>query len=131
MKARIMNTERLIAAYGLSEEKLSALAAVCEERKLILRGVEPFEADCTVGFLCGFAGYPPAAGCTEPPKAECLIFSGFDRRALSETVDALNKAGARVPLKAVCTDSNRSWKLSDLIKELEKEHAYMTGGGAK
>ena len=131
MKARTINARRLIAAYGLGEDKLGALAGYCDKQGIILRGVEPYEADFPVGFLCGFAGFAPGAGCTEPPKDECLIFSGFDRRALSEAVDGLKAAGVKVALKAVCTPSNQSWKLSDLIKELTREHEYMTGGGSK
>ena len=131
MKARIVNAPRLIAAYGLDEAKLTALAGYCDKQGITLRGIQPFEADCTVGFLCGFAGFEPASGCNVPPKSECLIFSGFDRRGLSETVDSLRDIGVRVDLKAVCTPSNQSWKLSGLMTELRREHEYMTGGGAK
>lgn len=132
MKARTINTPKLIAAYGLGEDKLSALAAVCDKENIILRPVGEHEAGCTVGYLCGHGGALPTGEVHEPAKEECLIFSGFDRQSLSDVVDKLRKAGAAVALKAVCTPSNRSWTLSALLRELAAEHAYMTGkGGAK
>lgn len=127
MKARTITASKLIAAYGLDDIKLNALAQVCDREGIILRGVEPREAGCQIGYLCGFGGFMPAADCSEPPAGECLIFSGFDRSLLSKAVDALRKAGAAVDLKAVCTPSNQSWTLGALMTELAKEHEYMTG----
>jgi hypothetical protein len=127
MKARTITAPKLIAAYGLDDTKLTALAEVCDSADIKLRGVEPREADCQVGFLCGFGGFVPVPDCSEPPEGECLIFSGFDRNALSKTVDALRKNGAAVDLKAVCTPSNQSWTLRALMTELTKEHEHMTG----
>ena len=127
MKARRITAPKLIAAYGLDENKLTALAKVCDREGIILRGVEPRECGCQVGFLCGFGGFAPAADCFDAPEGECLIFSGFDRSSLSAAVDALRREGAAVALKAVCTPSNRSWTLKALMGELAKEHEYMTG----
>lgn len=132
MKARTVAAPRLIAAYGVMDEKLAALGAVCESEDIALRIIEPREAECRIGFICGFGGFEPAADCGEPPVGECLIFSGFDRTSLTRTVDLLRKSGAGVELKAICTPSNRSWTLRELMTELAREHEYMTGrGGAE
>ena len=130
MKARMMTAPKLIAAYGLNEIKLTALAGICDRGGIILRVVEPRETECQIGFLCGFGGFAPSKDCTEPPEAECLIFSGFDRAFLSKTVDALRGAGAGVDLKAVCTPSNQSWTLKALLTELAREHEYMKKRGS-
>ncbi len=131
MKARIIKQERLIAAYGLDGSKLTVLASLCEREGIALRGVGAHECDCTVGFLCGLGSFSPASPEPEPPEAECLIFSGFDRRSLSETVDKLSQEGVKVPLKAVCTPSNQSWTLRALLGELAREHEYMTRNGGR
>ncbi|MBR1393017.1 MAG: DUF3783 domain-containing protein [Ruminococcus sp.] len=128
MKARTVQAPRLIVSYGLDSSRLQQLSLFCDRENITLRPALPGEADCTVGYLCGFKGFDPAPECEQPPQLECLIFSGFDRRSLSETVDALRTAGLKVDLKAVCTPSNQAWKLSALIGELAKEHEYMTGG---
>ncbi len=128
MKARTNPPERLIAAYGLEEAKLRELSLFCDRESIRLRAVLPQEADCTVMQL--ISGTLPAESiCREPPQAECLIFAGFDRPALSETVDALRAAGLRVALKAIATPSNIGWKLSDLLAELAREHEYMAARG--
>lgn len=132
MKARTVNAPKLIAAYGVEGEKLAALRVVCDTEGVALRIIEPARAGCRIGFLCGFGGFEPAPDCAEPPAAECLIFSGFDRASLTRTVDLLRRSGAGVELKAVCTPTNQSWTLIDLLTELAKEHEYMTKrGGAE
>ncbi|MBR3668002.1 MAG: DUF3783 domain-containing protein [Ruminococcus sp.] len=132
MKAKIRTQERLIAAYGLGEGKLSRLADVCDSGGIILREIPKYAAGCTAGELCSASGFAPAAACKEPPEEECLIFSGFDRDALSKTVDKLRAAGVSVALKAVLTSANSSWTLGALMEELTAEHKYMTNnGGAK
>lgn len=128
MKARTIQAARLIAAYGLDSARLQQLSLFCDRENITLRSVNLGEADCQVGYLCGFKGFEPAPECEQPPNTECLIFSGFDRRSLSETVDALRAKDLKIDLKAVCTPSNQAWKLSALIAELAKEHEYMTGG---
>lgn len=134
MKARTISAPRLIAAYGVMGEKLAALGMVCESEGIALRIIEPAEAGCQIGYLCGYGGFERAGDCEEPPLTECLIFSGFDRAALTRAVDMLRRSGAGVELKAVCTPSNQSWTLTALIGELAKEHEYMKTagkGGAK
>lgn len=132
MKARTITAPKLIAAYGVTGEKLAALERVCESEGITLRLVEPREAECQIGYLCAFGGFEPAGDCQDPPTDECLILSGFDRTSLTRTVDLLRRSGAGVELKAVCTPSNQSWTLAALLAELAREHAYMTGrGGAE
>ncbi|MBR6871899.1 MAG: DUF3783 domain-containing protein [Ruminococcus sp.] len=128
MKARIAAPAKLIAAYGLSPERLQALSLFCDREGIKLRSIGPAEADCTVGYLCG-SSTTPGAECTDAPAGECLIFAGFDRPELSEAVSGLRQAGLSVPLKAVCTPHNQDWTLRSLMAELAREHARMTGNG--
>ena len=131
MKARTVSPSRLIAAYGLGEQKLSALSLFCDRENIKLRSVSLGEEDKTVGELCRPAEVKAVTAPAEQGR-ECLIFSGFDRKSLSETVDALRRADIRVTLKAVQTPSNNGWSLRALMDELVKEHEYMTSrGGAK
>ena len=130
MKARTHSPSRLIAAYGLGEQKLSALSLFCDREDIKLRPIRAGEEDKTAGELCRPA--EDAAPAPAGQEGECLIFSGFDRRSLSETVDALRRADIRVTLKAMLTPSNSGWTLRSLLTELAREHEYMTSrGGAK
>ena len=128
MKARTVSPSKLIAAYGLGGQKLSALSLFCDRENIRLRPVAEGEEDKTVGELCRPAENNAVPASDEQGR-ECLIFSGFDRKSLSETVDALRRADIRVTLKAVLTPSNAGWTLRALMDELAKEHEYMTSRG--
>ena len=128
MKARLSSPEKLIAAYGLDEQKLTALSLFCDREDIRLRLVCRGEEDKTAGELCR----PAASDNTARGQAgECLIFAGFGREELSRTVDALRRENIRVPLKAVLTPSNAGWPLRGLLAELAKEHEYMSSQGGR
>ena len=129
MKARMTAPKRIIAAYGLGEQKLSALSLFCDRENICLRPVTESEADMTVGEILSTPGGALSAHAGE---TECLIFSGFERQSLTGTVGGLRAAGLSIPLKAAATPSNVSWTLKALLAELRREHEYMTSrGGAK
>jgi hypothetical protein len=64
----------------------------------------------------------------DDPADECLVFAGFEKGALTRTLDLLKARGATVTLKAIYTPFNRDWSLAHLINELAREHSAMTGG---
>ena len=128
MKARTHSPEKLIAAYGLEEQKLTALSLFCDREDIRLRPVSAGEEDKTAGELCRPAVPEETAKGT---AGECLIFSGFGGAALSRTVDALRQQDIRVALKAVLTPANAGWTLRELLAELAREHEYMSSQGGK
>lgn len=132
MKSRIITAPAAIAAYNIEGEKLASLRSVCAAESVKLIEVSREDADSQIGFLCGFKGFlPPAQKCSQPPEEECLVFSGVDRKRLQTLLDMLKNSGVSVSLKAICTPSNQSWTLSELIAELSKEHKALNGGGGK
>ena len=130
MKAKTVPPIKLIAAYGLDEKKLASLSLFCDRENIKLRPVYAGEEVLTAGELCRPAGQVQSSA---PGQAgECLIFAGFDRAGLSQTVDALRQKDIRVALKAALTPSNAGWTLGALLQELAREHEYMSArGGAK
>ena len=51
----------------------------------------------------------------------------FTKNLLDEVLADMKQAGVYIPLKGMLTGTNIGWKLGDLIAEISKEHAYMTG----
>ena len=81
------------------------------------------------------AGREPSAGkgpeaVREPAdslEGELLVFAGFFGGTLDRVLAALRKKGLRIPYKAVLTASNQDWTVRQLHREIQAEHAAMTG----
>jgi len=60
-----------------------------------------------------------------PDDAEILIMRGFTRGDITTFLTDLKKKGLRIDLKCVETDTNKSWPLIKLYKEIKNEHEAM------
>ena len=69
-------------------------------------------------------GQENADDCPEalPENAEMLMFRGFTRNEVGMFLNDLKKAGVRIDLKCMETESNKSWTLKKLYEELKEEH---------
>lgn len=126
----------LLWALDPADAGLAPLRAA-QKLGLRLHTVAPAELGCTVASLCGLrtgAGYPGApapaaaplpAGRLLPPA---LILCGLPEPELDALLEALRGAGAAIPLKAIVTPSNQSWRFAALLAELAAEHAALHGG---
>lgn len=125
----------LLWGLELSEASLAPLRAA-QKLGLRLRTVAPAELGCTVAELCGLranAGLPAApAPAAAPLPAGCLppalVLCGLPEAERDALLDALRGAGAVIPLKAIVTPTNQSWRFSSLLAELAAEHAALHGG---
>lgn len=131
MKAKIKTeSKRVILAANLSDERLELLKTAADAHGAQLTVVDDAERS-----ICSLLGDPSGcddkAGSYPVTKDECLLFAGFDRGALNETLDTLRAVGLEIPLKAMYTPNNRRWSFAHLINELKKEHRYMNGGFKK
>ena len=125
MKARITKpAEKKLICCGLSPERMETLKMCADDFTAKL--VTADDGSLTLGQLLD-----GAMGQGEAPADECLVFAGFERNELNAMLESLKMSGLRIPLKAVLTPHNVGWRLLDLIAELKKEHAQMTGGGAE
>lgn len=60
-------------------------------------------------------------------EGELLVFAGFSGGTLDRVLAALRKKGLRIPYKAVMTAANQGWTVRQLHREIQAEHAAMTG----
>ena len=121
MKAHIAALPPATAlAWKVPED--SALDKVCAGAGVRLRTVKEEDLGRTVAALCGLPGAEEGglnAGPADPTPA--LVLWGLDRKGLDGFLDRLRQAQVCIPLKAVVTDTNRSWTFDSLLKELAAE----------
>ncbi len=126
MKSRIKVAPKTILAYNLDNAKILKLEQFCSDKAVNLKSISIEQANLQIGYLLEFSGFSVNnEKCDNPPEDECLVFSGFDRQALNEIISQLRQNDIIVTLKAVCTPSNQSWNVKDLITHLCAEHKTM------
>lgn len=126
MKARVQRPKPMTLVYGVSKDKKNGILKLLERFRIEGREVFEDEVNQQIGFLCGWNGfYKNENPALEIPKQECLVFCSIDSETLNRLLSALRNSGLSVDLKAIVTPSNQSWKLCELIDELEKEHKSM------
>lgn len=128
MKSRIVVAPQIVLSLGLNEEQSEKLNTIADKLGVKHKPVPQESCNQKIGYLCGFRGFEKSDTEPENPTEEqCLVFSGIQQKNMSLLLKELKSSGIYVPLKAMVTPSNQSWTLSDLVKELKKEHEYMTG----
>lgn len=126
MKARVQRPKPMTLVYGVSEDKQNGILKLLERFRIEGKVVSEDETNQQIGFLCGWNGFlKNNITPLEIPKQECLVFCAIDGETLNRLLSAMRNSGLSVDLKAVVTPSNQSWKLCDLIAELEREHKTM------
>ncbi len=61
----------------------------------------------------------------EPVTKEAIVLCGFENKDVHTLLDAIRGSSLKsVPLKAMLTSYNITWKISDMLIELAKEYEY-------
>ena len=121
--------KELILAFG-AEPILPILHMTFAPQKMAVRAVPNGDLAETVGALAGAVGYERSGAVyTGEALAEpMLVFCGFSGERMNLALAAMRKHGVKIPCKAMLTEHNRAWLPTELLKELQEEHAAMTQG---
>ena len=103
----------------------TAMKLVLAQLGIRFHTIAPHQTDETIGYLAsidGFAAQP--AGQDAPVVTEqVLILHNFSSQRLDALLRGLRRAGVPpIPLKAVVTEHNVSWRFASLAQELRREH---------
>ena len=110
----------LLVGFGSLGETLKQQIAVLGPRVLM---IGPSRLNETVGQLCGETCQNPQE---EAMERGLVLFNHFRQEELDPVLKALREVPIpRQPLKAMVTPTNRHWKVSDLVKELQQEQEIM------
>lgn len=128
MKAIFKNQVKAKAVgININSEKSDSLKKILEEFNVDYVSYDSSCGSQQIGYLCGFNGFSASDQSVEIDK-EALLFSGMRSNILNGILDKMRKENIIVKLKAVVTEFNQKWTVSELLAELEKEHNIMNGG---
>lgn len=123
MKARIQAREAVLLYRLEGTEKESGIRAVASSLGMQCVTVTPEMLGWTVGRCADLEGFAP-----EPPPEQVQSFPEeamvmlLSRERLDELLTALRKAGVKpVSLKAMVTEHNKAWTMTQLLQELTRE----------
>ena len=122
--------EKQVFVYEFKGLQLGQVSKALEKLPCKMRVVEREEYGMPLGYLAGLEEGPAAGKKYEGAglDQEMVVFSGFVGEDIDRVLKAFREHGlAGVGLKAVVTDTNRSWNSLQLFEELKKEHAMMHG----
>ena len=109
----------------IEEEKKKALRLLSLRLGLDCREVPASLQGCTIADLLT-GGAPQTPLFSKPFAEEMLVMSGLSGSELNMLLDGLRQNRQRVRLKAMVTETNRSWTALRLCLELlEEERAFL------
>lgn len=102
-----------------------AMQAAIAMKRYSYRLVQPSEYSIPLGQLAASAPAASPALPVSPLPQPMMVLCGLDAPEVSRFLDLLRQVGApSIGLKAVLTDTTRTWNSLQLYEELCKEHAY-------
>lgn len=116
----MMKNAGTVLMYNCSGEEFSKLKQIFAMLRLRMRPVEPDRYHVSLEELSQGKGDPtePASPLPEP----MLVFCGMGQALLNQVLEIIRISKLPpIPLKAVLTDTNRSWTTAQLYEELLKE----------
>ena len=115
-----MKNAGIILMYNCSGEKFSKLKQIFAMLRLRMRVVEPDRYHISLGELAQGKGEPGEAA--EPLPEPMLVFCYLPQALLNQVLEVIRVAKLPpIPLKAVLTDTNRTWSTEQLHEELLRE----------
>lgn len=114
--------------YNFSSERISKARFAALPLKISVKAVEKSDFCHPIGYLAGVIGIEPAAEeYSSAFEDEMIVMCGFNRSLMDSFIRALNKCGVgRVPLKAVITDTNKTWSANELHAAVKADHEEFT-----
>ena len=115
-----MKNAGTILMYNCSGEDFSKLRQIFAMLRLRMRVVEPDRYHIPLEELAQGKGEPGEMG--EPLPEPLLVFCGLPQALFNQVLEVIRAAKLPpIPLKAVLTDTNRTWDTRQLHAELLKE----------
>lgn len=122
-----MKNAGTVLMYQCSAPEFSKLKQIFAMLRLRMRVVEPDRYRVPLAELARGKGEPGEAA--EPLPEPMLVFCGLGEALLNQVLEVIRLSKLPpIPLKAVMTETNRSWNTLQLHEELLKEREAMTGG---
>ena len=111
----------VLLVYNLRGERAAKVSMLAMIHSIRVRAVRPEEYGQSLGALCGLPDAAPPAE-ADPFDEEMLVMAFFTDELANRFLQALRRSlTPSVRLKAMLTDTNRSWSSPTLRGELLRE----------
>ena len=125
-------TGETVLMYGFKDQKrMTEINYVMVQMGIRVKVIKDDQLGQTVGYLAGVKGMEenPNPETFEPFGKEVMVMYNF---SINKRIDMLltnikKRSLEGIPLKCVMTSANKKMTFYELAKELEKEHAMLTG----
>ncbi len=125
-------TGETVLMYGFTDpERTRELQYVLVQMGIRVKVIHDDQLGQSVGYLAGMKDMEenPNPEQYPPLGEEVLVMYNFN---LNKRIDLMltnirNRGLEGIPLKCILTSTNKKWTFYELAKELEKEHAMLTG----
>ena len=125
-------TGETVLMYGFTDpERTREVQYVLVQMGIRVKVIHDDQLGQTVGYLAGVKDMEENPNPEQYPPfgKEVLVMHNF---SLNKRIDLMltnikNRGLEGIPLKCVLTSTNKKWTFYELAKELEKEHAMITG----
>lgn len=121
--------ETILLIHFEDEERARKIKLMAMSLKMRIVQVKKKDYLQSVGYLAGVKGMEekPEKYEGEELEKEMMVFAGLGSQKLDEALKAMRKAGIRVEYKAILTETNCTWSVPELYRELAVEHEAMKG----
>lgn len=120
--------ETVLLFHVQDKKRARELQMICMSLKIRVRMVKKEEYLQSIGTLAGMKDAKETTDVYDGEELsdEMMVFAGVTGNHLDQILFMMRKKGMRrIDYKAVLTDSNSEWTVSQLFEELQKEHAAM------
>jgi hypothetical protein len=122
---------RVLLFNFTQEERRKKVRAALFRAGIPGRDIPPEKQGRTLGeLLTEEDGAGQAEEAAEPFREELIVMHELTRNQFHGFLDGLKRAGLAVPLKAVTTETNRTWTAKRLFTELSAEREAVAGGNS-
>ena len=117
--------EKVLYFEPQPSEQSAALKTVLVRMGVRIKNVDAALAGQTVGFLLNRKDFAETDTAEDAPSAPMMVLDGFTEKRLEILLREMKVHSVSVPYKAMVTEHNIGWTLSDLFAELVREHEAM------
>lgn len=121
-------TKELVLLYrlGPDTQKGQKIHQILTTMGITTVDILPERLGDPLGLLVGYQGFTAAQDYPGPyPQEEFLVMRDIQGKRMDNLLLRLREEKASVSLKAVVTDTNKSWTMLALLQELQEEHHVM------
>lgn len=117
-----------VLLYNLGEDTTRGahIRSILSALGVAVESISAADLDQTIGYLAGLSGFEAGEGSggesAEAPSTEFMLMCGFSESLLDRFLDTMQAENIRIDHKAIVTEYNRYYTLSQLIGDIQEEH---------